>query len=133
MSFVQVRPRSGSSQSLATDRTPFYGARVPDEVKIMLKALKSVNPATVKKILKCKLFDITLYNVVHIYIYIVVVQSLEDGTLETDALLSVDPDKLHEEDVRVVYGGLLVILKLALKQKTLKQEVLYNLIMLSFY
>lgn len=133
MSFVQVRPRSGSSQSLATDRTPFYGARVPDEVKIMLKALKSVNPATVKKILKCKLFDITLYNVVHIYIYIVVVQSLEDGTLETDALLSVDPDKLHEEDVRVVYGGLLVILKLALKQKTLKQEVLYNLMMLSFY
>ena len=62
-----------------------------------------------------------------------VVQSLEDNTLETDALLSVDPDKLHEEDVRVVYGGLLVILKLALKQKTLKQEVLYNLIMLSFY
>ena len=59
MSFVQVRPRSGSSQSLATDRTPFYGARVPDEVKIMLKALKSVNPATVKKILKCKLFDMT--------------------------------------------------------------------------
>ena len=70
MSFVQVRPRSGSSQSLATDRTPFYGARVPDEVKIMLKALKSVNPATVKKILKCKLFDMTLYNVVHIYIYV---------------------------------------------------------------
>ena len=122
MSFVQVRPRSGSSQSLATDRTPFYGARVPDEVKVMLKALKSVNPATVKKILKCK--SLTLHCTIQCtYLYIVVVQGLEDNTLETDALLSVDPDKLHEEDVRIVYCGLLVILKLALKQKTLKQEV----------
>lgn len=54
MSFVQVRPSSGGgSGSLAAERTPFYGARVPDEVKLMFKAMKGSDAATVKKILKC--------------------------------------------------------------------------------
>lgn len=61
MSVVQVRPRTGSNQSLATERTPFYGARVPDEVKLMLKALKTAEPQSVKKILKCTIIlDIKL-------------------------------------------------------------------------
>lgn len=53
MSFVQVRPRAGSgSQSLAADRTPFYGARVPDNVKLMLKAVKQLEIPVAKKIVE---------------------------------------------------------------------------------
>lgn len=56
MSFVQVKERSGSSlpSSGLVDRTPFYGARVPDEVKLMIKAIKGLDSATVKKTLKGK-------------------------------------------------------------------------------
>lgn len=54
MSFVQVRERSGTGQALAANRTPFYGAKVPDEVKLMSKTLKGFDGATFKKILKSK-------------------------------------------------------------------------------
>ncbi len=57
MSFVQVKDRSrGSSLPSGglVDRTPFYGARVPDEVRTMLKAMKGTDPAIMKKTLKCK-------------------------------------------------------------------------------
>ena len=54
MSFVQVRERSSSGLSTGTaDRTPFYGIRIPDEVKGMLKAIKGKDGETIKKILKC--------------------------------------------------------------------------------
>ena len=60
MSFVQVRERSGSGLSTGTaDRTPFYGIRIPDEVKGMLKAIKGKDGETIKRILKCNI----IYNI----------------------------------------------------------------------
>ena len=55
MSFVQVKARSGTSGLPSVDRTPFYGARVPDEVKLMAKAMKGLDYAVIKKTLKRKL------------------------------------------------------------------------------
>ena len=64
MSFVQVRPSSGGgSQSLVAERTPFFGARVPEEVKLMYKALKSADEGTVKKIFKCTLESCLIANI----------------------------------------------------------------------
>lgn len=54
MSFVQVRAKSGSAAVAATERTPFYGARLPDEVKRVLKLAKKLEMGTFKNILKCK-------------------------------------------------------------------------------
>ena len=72
MSFVQVRERSGSGLSTGTaDRTPFYGIRIPDEVKGMLKAIKGKDGETIKKILKCNIINyIHIYIYIYIYIYI---------------------------------------------------------------
>ena len=64
MSFVQVRPSSGGgTQSLVAERTPFFGARVPEEVKLMYKALKSADEGTVKKIFKCTLEPCLIANI----------------------------------------------------------------------
>ena len=64
MSFVQVRLSSGGgSQSLVAERTPFFGARVPEEVKLMYKALKSADEGTVKKIFKCTLESCLIANI----------------------------------------------------------------------
>lgn len=64
MSFVQVRPSSGGgTQSLVAERTPFFGARVPEEVKLMYKALKSADEGTVKKIFKCTLESCLIANI----------------------------------------------------------------------
>lgn len=55
MSFVQVSARSGGSAIAAMERTPFYGARLPDEVKRLLKLSKKLEMATFKSVLKCKM------------------------------------------------------------------------------
>lgn len=49
MSFVQVMSHSGG---MGTDRTPFYGIKVPVEVKAMVKLCKTVDRSTMKEILK---------------------------------------------------------------------------------
>ena len=57
MSFVQVRAKSSGSAALAaTERTPFYGARLPDEIKRLLKLAKKLEMGTFKNILKCKYY-----------------------------------------------------------------------------
>lgn len=48
MSFVQVRSSSGSSKIAGVDRTPFYGARIPDEVKDFSKQAKNVDMKLLK-------------------------------------------------------------------------------------
>ena len=50
MSFVQVMSHSGGS--LASDRTPFYGIKLPPEVKSTIKLCKTVEHGTVREILK---------------------------------------------------------------------------------
>jgi hypothetical protein len=108
MSFVQVRPRTGSGNqsSLAVDRTPFYGARVPDEVKQMIKAVKSMEAPQIKPILKF------------------VVEELDGRQLETDAFLLLASEKCSEEKLRVVFSGLMTLIRMAIRQPSLKSEML---------
>ena len=52
-----------------------------------------------------------------------VVQSIEDGSMDTDAFLGLATGKITEETLRVVYAGLYQLITLALKQPNLKSEV----------
>ena len=49
MSFVQVMSHSGA---LGSDRTPFYGVKVPVEVKSLVKLCKTVEHSLMKNVLK---------------------------------------------------------------------------------
>lgn len=49
MSFVQVMSHSGG---MGTDRTPFYGIKLPLEVKNLVKLCKTVDRSTMKEVLK---------------------------------------------------------------------------------
>ena len=51
MSVVQVMAHGGGG--FAADRTPFFGIRLPPEVKKLVQLSKTIDPATFKKILKC--------------------------------------------------------------------------------
>lgn len=53
MSFVQVMSHSGGG--LGSDRTPFYGIRLPAEVKSMIKLCKSIEHSKMREILKGEL------------------------------------------------------------------------------
>ena len=50
MSFVQVMSHSGGG--LAADRTPFYGIKLPSEVKSLIQLSKKMDHATLRKVLK---------------------------------------------------------------------------------
>ena len=52
MSVVQVM--GGGRGNLATDRTPFYGIKLPDEVKKSVAILKQIDQDGFRKILKRK-------------------------------------------------------------------------------
>ncbi len=52
MSMIQVISHSGQGGT-AADRTPFYGIKLPPEVKKLVQLSKAVDHATVRKILKC--------------------------------------------------------------------------------
>ena len=49
MSFVQVKGSGGSS---GLERTSFVGARVPPEIRAMIKPLSKLEKSTFKKIMK---------------------------------------------------------------------------------
>lgn len=53
MSMIQVISHSGGAGGIAADRTPFYGIKLPSEVKKLLQLSKTVEHATMRKILKC--------------------------------------------------------------------------------
>lgn len=66
MSMVQVISHSGRGGGLAADRTPFYGIKLPSEVKKLVQLAKTVEHATVRKVLKCKSVyfgNITNFNI----------------------------------------------------------------------
>lgn len=50
MSFVQVMSHSGGG--LGSDRTPFYGIKVPAEVKSLAKLCKTLEHGLLKQVLK---------------------------------------------------------------------------------
>lgn len=53
MSFVQVMSHSGGG--LGSDRTPFYGIKLPVEVKNLVKLCKTVERDTMREVLKGKI------------------------------------------------------------------------------
>lgn len=50
MSFVQVMSHSGGN--VGSDRTPFYGIKLPLEAKSLVKLCKTVDRGIMKEILK---------------------------------------------------------------------------------
>ena len=50
MSFVQVMSHSGGG--VGSDRTPFYGIKLPVEVKKLVQLAKTVERSTLRQILK---------------------------------------------------------------------------------
>ncbi|XP_071951799.1 COMM domain-containing protein 5-like [Antedon mediterranea] len=88
------------------DRTSFVGARIPREVRLMIKNVKKCDKDTFRKLLK------------------IAVTSFEGLTIEDDAFDNVST-KLPMEVVHSVYAGIYTILKCALRlsHTTLKSEV----------
>ncbi|XP_055959011.1 COMM domain-containing protein 5 [Patella vulgata] len=104
MSIIQV---TGTGKSVAPDRTPFYGARVPSEIKSIIKPINKLDQDVFRKILK------------------LIVASLEGNPVEYDDIKQLETNSLTEEILVVFFTGLTTLLKSALKHSTssLKQEM----------
>ncbi|XP_065886311.1 COMM domain-containing protein 5-like [Dysidea avara] len=105
MSVVQVMGGGKFGGNLAADRTPFYGIRLPDEVKKSIAILKQIDQDSFRKILK------------------LVVQYLETGVIEEEQFLKMTSAKLTEDNLRILFAALMMLLRSALRQPTLKSEV----------
>ena len=51
MSIIQV---TGSGGRVAVDRTPFYGGRIPQEIRMLPKPLAKIEKQTFRQLLQCK-------------------------------------------------------------------------------
>ncbi|XP_062514451.1 COMM domain-containing protein 5-like [Corticium candelabrum] len=104
MSAVQVMAMSGAA---ASDRTPFFGARMPIEMKSMLPHLKSVDKGLFRKLLQAA------------------VRALENEGIGEDEFAALTSDHPSPEVIRTVYTGLLVLLQAALRlpQSSLKSDM----------
>ncbi|KAL3878306.1 hypothetical protein ACJMK2_030669 [Sinanodonta woodiana] len=103
MSIVQV---VGSGGSVAADRTPFYGARLPNEVKSLVKPLSKLDKQVFRKILQ------------------LIVSDLEGSDIENAELTTLETKELNEETLFTLYMGLHTLLQCALRHPltSLKQE-----------
>lgn len=103
MSIIQV---TGSGKSAATDRTPFYGARIPLEVKPMVKPLSKLDKSVFRKIL------------------LLIVTAIEGNSVEYKQLKDLETKDYQEETLCFIYSGLLKLLQCALRLpfSSLKQE-----------
>lgn len=52
MSIIQVK---GSGGNVVSDRSPFYGGRVPPEIKAISKPMTKIDKQTFRKLLQSKL------------------------------------------------------------------------------
>jgi hypothetical protein len=52
MSIIQV---TGSGGRTGVDRTPFYGGRIPPEIRSLIKPLSKLDKQIFRKILQCNL------------------------------------------------------------------------------
>ncbi|XP_033103753.1 COMM domain-containing protein 5-like [Anneissia japonica] len=88
------------------DRTSFVGARIPREVKLMVKYLKKCDKETFRKLLKTA------------------VSSFEGASIEEDVFDSL-ATKIPLEIIHSIYAGIYTILKCALRltHTSLKSEV----------
>lgn len=104
MSIIQV---TGSGGTAGADRTPFYGVRVPVEIKTMIKPLAKFEKSSFRKILQ------------------MIVTSLEGGSVDYKQLKELETKDYTQEIISTIYMGLNKLLKCALKlpQSSLKQEL----------
>ncbi|ESO93858.1 hypothetical protein LOTGIDRAFT_228614 [Lottia gigantea] len=102
MSIIQVK---GSGKSVAPDRTPFFGVRVPKEIKSMIKPISKIEQDLFRKLLK------------------LLVAALEGNEIEYDDIKRLESESLSEETIVIIYAGFMTLLKSALKHTSLKQEM----------
>lgn len=104
MSIIQV---TGSGGSVGADRTPFYGVRIPTEIKTMIKPLSKFEKSSFRKMLQ------------------VIVTTLEGGNVEYKVLKELETKDFTQETISVIYMGLTKLVKCALRlpQPSLKQEL----------
>lgn len=123
MSMIQVISHSGQGGT-AADRTPFYGIKLPPEVKKLVQLSKAVDHATVRKILKC--MDTISYFRFHVVCCMCcagVVMHVEMGEGYEDQLTALQGPKCSQETVRALFAGMLSLLTSALRTPGLKPEV----------
>jgi len=103
MSILQVK---GAGGTIGVDRTAFYGGRVPQEIKVMVKPLSKLDKGSFRKILK---------------VIIAVLNGKEPRFENIQPLIN---DQLSEESLAVLYCGLSELLKRALRppNSSLKKE-----------
>lgn len=94
MSIIQV---TGSSGRIAVDRTPFYGTRVPPEIKKLSKPLAKLDKQTFRKMLQ------------------LIVNSLEGKDVEFSQLKELETSDFNEELLSIIYTGMIQLLKLAMR------------------
>ncbi|XP_033744338.1 COMM domain-containing protein 5-like [Pecten maximus] len=94
MSIIQVK---GSGGSVAADRSPFYGGRVPPEIKAISKPMAKIDKQTFRKLLQ------------------MIVSSMEGKRIDSCLLKELEHDIFSEEVLSIVYTGLYSLLRRAIR------------------
>ncbi|XP_070554256.1 COMM domain-containing protein 5-like [Ptychodera flava] len=89
------------------ERTLFVGARIPQEVKAMVKPLQKLDKDNFRKLLR------------------VAVSSMEGNEITEEVFQKLQTNQLNEEIIGVIYSGLCTLLRCALRlpQTSLKADV----------
>lgn len=94
MSIIQV---TGSGGSVHSDRTPFFGGRVPPEISLLIKPLSKCDKQTVGKILQ------------------LIVSSMEGKPVSHEQFKKISSETLTEDTLTVIYSGLYSLLRRAIR------------------
>lgn len=105
MSIIQV---TGSGGRTVVDRTPFYGGRIPPEIRSLIKPLSKLDKQTFRKILQ------------------LIVNAMEGKDVEFSQFKELETSNVNEEMLSVIYMGIYHLLKLAIRLPlvSLKPEML---------
>lgn len=105
MSIIQV---TGSGGRTVVDRTPFYGGRIPPEIRSLIKPLSKLDKQTFRKILQ------------------LIVNAMEGKDVEFSQFKELETTNVNEEMLSVIYMGIYHLLKLAIRLPlvSLKPEML---------
>eukprot|EP00117_Sycon_ciliatum_P003730 scpid100159/ scgid8396/ COMM domain-containing protein 5; Hypertension-related calcium-regulated gene protein len=96
MSMVQVMSQTQSGGPRA-DRTPFYGMRIPEDLKKMIKPANNLDKAVFRQLLQ------------------IAVKHLEGGEVAEEEFLSISSGAVALETLRCVFAGILTALRLAVR------------------
>ena len=94
MSIIQV---TGSGGRTGVDRTPFYGGRIPPEIRSLIKPLSKLDKQIFRKILQ------------------LIVNAMEGKDVEFSQLKELETSNVNEEMLSVIYMGIYHLLKLAIR------------------